>query len=57
MPMCTDGVQDMFEPEEWNFQAFSDECKAMFGIRPRADWAGTVYGGKEISSHSNIIFR
>lgn len=57
MPMCTDGVQDMFEPEEWNFQAFSDECNAMFGIRPRADWAGTVYGGKKIASHSNIIFR
>ena len=57
MPMCTDGVQDMFEPEEWNFQAFSDECYAMFGVRPRADWAGTVYGAKDIASHSNIIFR
>lgn len=57
MPMCTDGVQDMFEPEEWNFQAFSDGCNFMFGVRPRADWAGTVYGGKDIASHSNIIFR
>ncbi|AWO98679.1 putative lysosomal Pro-X carboxypeptidase [Scophthalmus maximus] len=56
MPMCTDGVQDMFEPEEWNFQAFSDECNAMFGVRPRADWAGVVYGGKDLAAHSNIIF-
>lgn len=56
MPMCTDGVQDMFEPEEWNLQAFSDECNAIFGVRPRADWAGTVYGGKDIASQSNIIF-
>uniref|UniRef100_A0A8C6WPH1 Lysosomal Pro-X carboxypeptidase n=1 Tax=Neogobius melanostomus TaxID=47308 RepID=A0A8C6WPH1_9GOBI len=56
MPMCTDGVGDMFEPEEWNFQAFSDECNAMFGVRPRADWAEVVYGGKDISAHSNIIF-
>ncbi|XP_030009006.1 lysosomal Pro-X carboxypeptidase [Sphaeramia orbicularis] len=56
MPMCTDGVQDMFEADEWNFQAFSDECSAMFGVRPRAEWAGTVYGGKDIASHSNIIF-
>uniref|UniRef100_A0A8C8A4K5 Lysosomal Pro-X carboxypeptidase n=1 Tax=Oryzias sinensis TaxID=183150 RepID=A0A8C8A4K5_9TELE len=56
MPMCTDGVQDMFEPEDWNFQAFSDECYSMFGVRPREDWAGTLYGGKDISSHSNIIF-
>ncbi|XP_060903022.1 lysosomal Pro-X carboxypeptidase [Labrus mixtus] len=56
MPMCTDGVQDMFEPEEWNFQAFSDECNVIFGVRPRADWADIVYGGKNIASHSNIIF-
>lgn len=57
MPMCTDGVQDMFEAEDWNFQAFSDECNAMFGVRPRAEWAGVVYGGKDLASHSNIIFR
>lgn len=56
MPMCTDGVHDMFEPEEWNFQAFAEECNAVFGVRPRADWADAVYGGKEIASHSNIIF-
>ncbi|XP_034024350.1 lysosomal Pro-X carboxypeptidase [Thalassophryne amazonica] len=56
MPVCTDGIQDMFEPEKWDFQAFSDECHAAFGVRPRADWARTVYGGKDITSHSNIIF-
>uniref|UniRef100_A0A8C5EBN4 Lysosomal Pro-X carboxypeptidase n=1 Tax=Gouania willdenowi TaxID=441366 RepID=A0A8C5EBN4_GOUWI len=56
MPMCTDGVHDMFEPEEWNFQAFSEECYGMFGVRPRADWAETVYGGKEVKAHSNIVF-
>lgn len=56
MPMCTDGVQDMFEPQEWNFQAFSDECNLLFGVRPRPDWAQTSYGGMDIASHSNIIF-
>ncbi|XP_068174272.1 lysosomal Pro-X carboxypeptidase isoform X1 [Antennarius striatus] len=56
MPMCTDGVHDMFEFEEWNFQAFSDECNSIFGVRPRSEWVGTVYGGKDIASHSNIIF-
>ncbi|XP_067103073.1 lysosomal Pro-X carboxypeptidase isoform X1 [Osmerus mordax] len=56
MPMCTDGVQDMFEPQEWNFQAFSDECNNLFGVRPRLDWAHIVYGGFDISSHSNIVF-
>uniref|UniRef100_A0A673WEA9 Lysosomal Pro-X carboxypeptidase n=1 Tax=Salmo trutta TaxID=8032 RepID=A0A673WEA9_SALTR len=56
MPLCTDGIQDMFEPQDWNFQAFSDECHSLFGVRPRADWADTVYGGLDIASHSNIIF-
>lgn len=56
MPLCSDGVQDMFEPQDWNFQAFSDECHSLFGVRPRPDWADTVYGGLDIASHSNIIF-
>ncbi|KAM8822258.1 lysosomal Pro-X carboxypeptidase isoform 1-T1 [Synchiropus picturatus] len=56
MPMCSDGVRDMFEPQEWNFQAFSDSCQAAFGVRPRPDWARALYGGKDIGSHSNIIF-
>ncbi|MBN3308859.1 PCP carboxypeptidase, partial [Amia calva] len=56
MPMCTDGSSDMFELQSWDFKAFSDECYSLFGVRPRADWATTVYGGKNISSHSNIVF-
>ncbi|XP_016408296.1 lysosomal Pro-X carboxypeptidase-like [Sinocyclocheilus rhinocerous] len=56
MPICTDGVADMFEPQPWNFQAFSDECYNQFRVRPREDWAEIVYGGRNISAHSNIIF-
>nr|XP_017214720.1 lysosomal Pro-X carboxypeptidase isoform X2 [Danio rerio] len=56
MPMCTDGINDMFEPQPWSFQAFSDECYNQFGVRPREDWAETVYGGRNIHAHSNIIF-
>ncbi|XP_026851491.2 lysosomal Pro-X carboxypeptidase isoform X1 [Electrophorus electricus] len=56
MPMCTDGIQDMFEPQSWSLQAFSDECYGLFGVRPREHWASMAYGGKKINSHSNIIF-
>ncbi|XP_014462073.2 lysosomal Pro-X carboxypeptidase [Alligator mississippiensis] len=56
MPMCTDGVNDMFEPQKWDFQAFSEECFKLWGVRPRPSWITSVYGGKNISSHSNIIF-
>lgn len=56
MPMCSDGVQDMFEPQAWDFKAYAEECRALFGVTPRPDWADTIYGGKNIKSHSNIIF-
>ncbi|XP_069747081.1 lysosomal Pro-X carboxypeptidase [Narcine bancroftii] len=56
MPSCTDGVNDMFEPMPWDLKWFSDNCKKDWGLRPRPDWIITVYGGKNISSHSNIVF-
>uniref|UniRef100_A0A8B9QMQ9 Lysosomal Pro-X carboxypeptidase n=1 Tax=Anas platyrhynchos TaxID=8839 RepID=A0A8B9QMQ9_ANAPL len=56
MPMCTDGVNDMFEPQKWDFDALSEECFRLWGVRPRPSWVLSMYGGKNISSHSNIIF-
>nr|XP_048697125.1 lysosomal Pro-X carboxypeptidase isoform X2 [Caretta caretta] len=56
MPMCTDGVNDMFEPRKWNFHVFSEECFKLWKVKPRPSWIPSVYGGKNISSHSNIIF-
>ncbi|XP_065278568.1 lysosomal Pro-X carboxypeptidase [Emys orbicularis] len=56
MPMCTDGVNDMFETRKWNFHVFSEECFKLWKVRPRPHWIPSVYGGKNISSHSNIIF-
>ncbi|MEE6473119.1 hypothetical protein FKM82_009852 [Ascaphus truei] len=56
MPMCTDGVNDMFEPQPWDLHSYSEECFKQWGIRPRESWITTMYGGKNISSHSNIVF-
>uniref|UniRef100_A0A5F8GT53 Lysosomal Pro-X carboxypeptidase n=1 Tax=Monodelphis domestica TaxID=13616 RepID=A0A5F8GT53_MONDO len=56
MPICTTGISDMFEPQEWDFAAYSDQCFLEWGVRPRPLWIPTVFGGKNISSHSNIIF-
>uniref|UniRef100_A0A8D0GP68 Lysosomal Pro-X carboxypeptidase n=1 Tax=Sphenodon punctatus TaxID=8508 RepID=A0A8D0GP68_SPHPU len=56
MPMCADGISDMFEPQKWDFHAFSEECFKIWGVRPRPSWILSVYGGKNISSHSNIVF-
>lgn len=56
MPMCNNGT-DMFEPSDWNFTSWSQFCYDSFQVRPRLDWATTVYGGTNIGAASNIIFR
>ncbi|XP_005074170.1 lysosomal Pro-X carboxypeptidase [Mesocricetus auratus] len=56
MPFCANGVDDMFESYVWDFERFSDDCFNQWGVKPRPNWITTLYGGKNISSHSNIIF-
>lgn len=56
MPFCSNGIDDMFEPHSWNFKEFSDDCFKQWGVKPRPSWIPTMYGGKNISSHTNIIF-
>ncbi|XP_054580661.1 lysosomal Pro-X carboxypeptidase isoform X2 [Eptesicus fuscus] len=56
MPFCTNGIDDMFEPHLWDLKAFSDDCFKQWGVKPRPSWITSMYGGKNISSHTNIIF-
>jgi lysosomal Pro-X carboxypeptidase len=59
MPMCSDGVNDMFEKQTWDFQAFSDGCFAQWSVRPRFEWPYVEYGGKNITDlryFTNIAF-
>ena len=56
MPFCATGVDDFFEPAEWNYEAFAASCEAMWGIRPRPFWVEKEYWGKNIKAASNIIF-
>ncbi|XP_053417134.1 lysosomal Pro-X carboxypeptidase isoform X2 [Nycticebus coucang] len=56
MPFCTNGIDDMFEPHAWNLKEFSDECFKQWGVRPSPSWITTTYGGKNINSHTNIVF-
>jgi len=57
MPMCSDGVTDMFEPTAWNYTSYEQNCLEKFGLRPRPDMAALVYGGRNIRASSNIVFR
>ncbi|KAL3879039.1 hypothetical protein ACJMK2_031353 [Sinanodonta woodiana] len=56
MPMCSNGVSDMFEPMEWNFTQYSDNCYKMWQVKPLLDWITTEYGGTSLESASNIVF-
>jgi len=59
MPICSNGISDMFEVQPWSFQAFSDYCFAQWNVRPRSEWPFIEFGGKNIIDlryYSNIIF-
>ncbi|XP_046435157.1 lysosomal Pro-X carboxypeptidase isoform X1 [Neodiprion fabricii] len=56
MPMCTNGVDDMFEKIPWDFKKFSDDCYQNFKSRPQPYLACEEYGCQDLSAASNIVF-
>lgn len=56
-PMCQTGTTDMFEPQPWNFTAFSESCYEQWNVKPDPTTSYIMYGGKNITASSNIIFR
>lgn len=56
MPMCTTGVDDMFEPSPWNLKEFAADCKKKYGVEPKPDLAKIEFGGDRLRSASNIVF-
>ncbi|XP_066919174.1 lysosomal Pro-X carboxypeptidase-like [Clytia hemisphaerica] len=56
MPLCQDGIRDMWLPAEWNFDAFAKGCETQWGVTTRKYWTQSVYGGFNISASSNIVF-
>lgn len=57
MPMCTDGVSDMFEPAEWSFKAYNDTCFKKYSVSPQPQLVCRQYGCKNLSTVTNINFR
>ncbi|KAM3960893.1 lysosomal Pro-X carboxypeptidase [Aphomia sociella] len=55
MPMCTTGVDDMFEKTPWNFTEFSEYCHRKYNVYPREEAARIEYGGNRLQAASNII--
>ncbi|GFY71245.1 lysosomal Pro-X carboxypeptidase [Trichonephila inaurata madagascariensis] len=55
-PECSTGTTDMFEPKSWDFNEFSLECWKKFNVKPNENVSYIMYGGKDITASSNIIF-
>ena len=56
MPFAKDGKADMFWEESWDPEAASAACRSQWGVEPRRFWAQQEWGGRDITSASNIVF-
>uniref|UniRef100_A0A0C9RA88 PRCP_1 protein n=2 Tax=Fopius arisanus TaxID=64838 RepID=A0A0C9RA88_9HYME len=54
--LCTDGIRDMFQPEPFDFEGFTKDCKEKFGVVPQLGMACKIYGCSDFSTATNIVF-
>ncbi|CAF0715037.1 unnamed protein product [Brachionus calyciflorus] len=57
-PMCSNGIDDMFEKQDWDIIEYNKDCFNQFKTIPRFEWPIIQYGGNQddIKYHSNILF-
>ncbi|KAL6436196.1 hypothetical protein ACFW04_005733 [Cataglyphis niger] len=56
MPICTDGVNDMFEPAEWNFKEYNNTCFNKYSVSSQPYLICQQYGCKNLNTVTNINF-
>lgn len=57
MPICSDGVRDMFDPEPFDLRAYVDDCRNRWGVQTQVNKVKTLYGVEDDAlAASNIIF-
>lgn len=56
MPICSDGVSDMFEPQAFDVELFVEDCRKRWGTNADKNKIKLIYGDKDLSPYSNIIF-
>lgn len=57
MPMCTDGINDMFEPVAWSIKDYNNTCFKKYSVSPQPYQICEQYGCEAFTSASNIVFR
>ncbi|XP_040069945.1 lysosomal Pro-X carboxypeptidase isoform X2 [Ixodes scapularis] len=56
MPVCSDGVTDMFYPSSWNLTEVTAKCRETFGVTPDIYKSVMLYGGGHLARATNIVF-
>lgn len=57
MPICSDGVNDMFEPSAFDLATVASTCKRSWGVETQVDKIRIEYGlDKSLLTATNIIF-
>lgn len=56
MPICSNGVDDFFEVQDFNLTAIESECKAKFGVQLDPNKVRMEYGLKDLRAATNVVF-
>ncbi|RWS02071.1 lysosomal Pro-X carboxypeptidase-like protein [Dinothrombium tinctorium] len=56
IPKCSDGINDMFFEKTWNLTKIKTDCMNRWKIIPRAQKIQLLFGGRNLSAASNIVF-
>lgn len=56
MPICSDGVNDMFMPQPFDIPDFVSGCEKRWGVKTQVNKIRTIFGDKRLESATNIIF-
>ncbi|XP_024890645.1 lysosomal Pro-X carboxypeptidase [Temnothorax curvispinosus] len=56
LPICTDGINDMFEPAEWNIGDYNNTCFKRYSVSSQPYLVCEQYGCGNFTSASNIVF-
>ncbi|XP_049514837.1 lysosomal Pro-X carboxypeptidase-like [Dermacentor silvarum] len=55
-PTCSDGVKDMFYPQEWDPEKFAERCRKRFGVTPDFDGMSKKYPLPDLKMMYEIFF-
>lgn len=56
MPICSNGVDDFFEPEAFNLTDIKDECRRKYNVEVDEFKVRMEYGLRDLRAATNVVF-